>query len=47
LRGAGHQVEILPEFSDLVGHAGGVVLHPTGLFEAATDPRADGAAVSY
>ncbi len=47
LQGAGHQVEILPEFSDLVGHAGGVVLHPTGLFEAATDPRADGAAVSY
>ncbi|MDY6859253.1 MAG: gamma-glutamyltransferase [Pseudomonadota bacterium] len=47
LRAAGHQVEMLPEFSDLAGHAGAVVHHPAGLIEAASDPRADGAAVSY
>ncbi|QUS36457.1 gamma-glutamyltransferase family protein [Falsirhodobacter algicola] len=47
LRKAGHEVEILPPFSDLVGHAGAVVRHPDGLIEAATDPRADGAALSY
>lgn len=47
LRAAGHQVEIIPPFSDLAGHAGAVVLHSDGLIEAATDPRADGAALSY
>jgi gamma-glutamyltranspeptidase len=44
---AGHDVEFLPEFSSLVGHAGAVVLHPNGLVETATDPRADGAALSF
>ena len=47
LRAAGHDVEIIPAFSDLVGHAGAVVRHSDGLIEAATDPRADGAALSY
>lgn len=47
LRAAGHQVEMLPEFSDLTGHAGALVLHPGGLVETATDPRADGAALSF
>ena len=47
LRAAGHQVEILPEFSDLTGHAGALVFHPDGLVETATDPRADGAALSF
>jgi gamma-glutamyltranspeptidase/glutathione hydrolase len=45
LRTAGHDVEIIPPFSDLCGHAGAVVLHPDGLCEAATDPRSDGAAL--
>lgn len=47
LQDAGHQVEVLPEYSDLTGHAGAVVLHPDGLMECATDPRADGAALSF
>ncbi|KIN71005.1 gamma-glutamyltransferase family protein [Sulfitobacter guttiformis] len=46
LRGAGHEIEMLPEFSDLTGHAGALVRHPDGLVETATDPRADGAALS-
>lgn len=46
LRSAGHNVELLPEFSDLTGHAGALVLHQNGLVETATDPRADGAALS-
>jgi gamma-glutamyltranspeptidase/glutathione hydrolase len=42
---AGHKVEVLPEaYSDLMGHAGAVVLHPDGTLEAAHDPRADGGA---
>jgi len=47
LKKAGHDTELLPEFSDLTGHAGAVVLHPGGLVETATDPRADGAALSF
>jgi hypothetical protein len=31
-------------YSDLMGHAGAVVLHPDGSFEGAHDPRADGGA---
>lgn len=41
---AGHQVETIPAFSGLVGHAGAIVQHPGGLIEAANDPRSDGAA---
>lgn len=47
LRAAGHQVELIDGFSDLMGHAGAVVLHRNGLMEAATDPRADGAAIAF
>ena len=42
---AGHDVELLDaEYSDLMGHAGAVVLHPNGSLEGAHDPRADGGA---
>ncbi len=42
---AGHDVEVLPEpYSDTMGHAGAVVLHPSGMLEGAHDPRADGGA---
>ena len=43
LQAAGHDVEVLPEaFSDTMGHAGALVLHPSGVIEGATDPRSDG-----
>jgi gamma-glutamyltranspeptidase len=42
---AGHDVEVLPEaYSDTMGHAGAVLLHPNGTLEGAHDPRADGGA---
>jgi gamma-glutamyltranspeptidase/glutathione hydrolase len=45
LLAAGHEVEVLPDpYSDLMGHAGAVVLHPGGMLEGAHDPRADGGA---
>lgn len=47
LAAAGHEVEVIPAFSDLAGHAGAVSLHPAGLIEAASDPRSDGAALSF
>ena len=40
---AGHDVELLGEFEDTMGHAGAVCVHPDGLIEGACDPRADGA----
>jgi gamma-glutamyltranspeptidase len=45
LADAGHDVEMLDEgYSDVMGHAGAVVLHPDGSLEGAHDPRADGGA---
>ncbi len=47
LRAAGHEVELLGAFDDLMGHAGAVVHHPDGLIEGASDPRSDGAAMGW
>src|SRR5947209_16162585 len=45
LLSAGHDLEVLEEpYSDLMGHAGAVVLHPNGTLEGGHDPRADGGA---
>jgi len=45
LLSAGHDVEVLAEpYSDVMGHAGTVVLHADGTCEGAHDPRADGGA---
>jgi len=42
LLSAGHDVAVLDEaFSDTMGHAGAVILHPDGTLEGAHDPRAD------
>ena len=42
---AGHDVEVLAErYSDTMGHAGAVILHPGGELEGGHDPRADGGA---
>lgn len=43
LLSAGHYLELLPDaYSDTMGHAGAVVLHPEGTLEGVHDPRADG-----
>jgi len=45
LAAAGHDIDVLAEpYSDIMGHAGAVVLHPDGSCEGAHDPRADGGA---
>jgi gamma-glutamyltranspeptidase len=45
LMAAGHDVEVLNEaYSDTMGHAGAVILHPDGTLEGGHDPRADGGA---
>ena len=47
LRAAGHDVEMLPDFTSVMGHAGAIVRHPDGTLEGATDPRSDGAVASF
>jgi gamma-glutamyltranspeptidase/glutathione hydrolase len=43
---AGHELEMLDDFTDMMGHAGAVVRHPSGLYEGAADPRSDGASTA-
>ena len=47
MRDVGHDIEILPDFTSTMGHAGAVVRHADGMFEGATDPRSDGAAMGF
>jgi len=47
MRDVGHDIEILPAFTSTMGHAGAVVRYPDGMFEGATDPRSDGAAMGF
>jgi len=47
LRAAGHEVEPVEPFSDLMGHAGMVVARADGVLEGAADPRADGAVAAF
>jgi len=46
LRAAGHNVELVPAFSSIMGHAGAVSVSQDHLSEAASDPRSDGIALA-
>ena len=45
-RNAGHDVEVLDQFEEVMGHAGALIVNPDGLIEGASDPRSDGAAAA-
>jgi len=47
LQSAGHITEVVRDFDPMMGQSGAVVHHPSGLMEAATDPRSDGAAIAF
>ncbi len=47
LRALGHEVEMLADFSESVGHAGAVVRHADGMLEGAFDPRSNGSAAGF
>ncbi|MFT9399484.1 gamma-glutamyltransferase family protein [Acetobacter sp.] len=47
LKEAGHDVELVPAFSSMMGHAGAIVRHPTGVLEGASDPRSDGCVAAF
>lgn len=44
---AGHDVELVGAFDEVMGHAGAVVRHPTGVIEGAADPRGDGLVAAF
>ena len=47
LQAAGHNVETLEAYSSVMGHAGAIVRAGSGVFEGASDPRSDGAAMGF
>lgn len=47
LRQRGHDVELLADYSEAVGHAGAIVRHTNGMFEGAFDPRSNGSAAGF
>jgi gamma-glutamyltranspeptidase/glutathione hydrolase len=47
LAGRGHEMEVLGEFDETMGHAGAIVRHASGVFEGGSDPRSDGAVAAY
>jgi gamma-glutamyltranspeptidase/glutathione hydrolase len=47
LQKAGHEVEVVAPFTDMMGHAGGIVHHPSGILEGAADPRGDGIVAAF
>ncbi|MCB1526334.1 MAG: gamma-glutamyltransferase family protein [Hyphomicrobiaceae bacterium] len=51
MRNAGHDVELVGPYDEVMGHAGALVAHRsgdrTGLIEGASDPRSDGRAAGF
>ncbi|WNK00925.1 gamma-glutamyltransferase family protein [Thalassospiraceae bacterium LMO-JJ14] len=47
LANAGHDIEEVGAFDEVMGHAGALVHHPDGLIEGASDPRGDGQAAGF
>ena len=44
---AGHDVEVVGAYDQVMGHAGALVWRPDGLIEGAADPRSDGVAAVF
>ncbi|CAL62588.1 Gamma-glutamyltransferase [Herminiimonas arsenicoxydans] len=47
LRSLGHDVDVLGEFDELVGHAGAIVRDPSGVFAGGADPRSNGTVAGF
>jgi gamma-glutamyltranspeptidase/glutathione hydrolase len=47
LRTRGHDVEVLAEFDETVGHAGAIIRHANGVLEGGADPRSDGGVAGF
>ncbi len=44
---AGHDLELVEPFNEIMGHAGAIVRDQTGLFMGAADPRCDGVVAAF
>jgi gamma-glutamyltranspeptidase/glutathione hydrolase len=47
LRHRGHEVELLADYDEAVGHAGAIVRSRDGMLEGGSDPRSDGGVAAY
>jgi oxamate amidohydrolase len=47
LESLGHEIELVGELEEMMGHAGAIVRYPDGRLEAGSDPRSDGSAAAY
>ena len=47
LKRYGHEVEVLQDWDETMGHAGAIVRHANGVLEGGADPRSDGAVAAY
>lgn len=47
LRALGHDVDVIGEFDEMVGHAGAIVRNPDGIFEGGFDPRSNGIVAGF
>lgn len=48
LRRLGHKINLTTDYSDVMGHAGAILIDPrTGVLHGGADPRGDGAAVGF
>jgi gamma-glutamyltranspeptidase/glutathione hydrolase len=47
LRALGHDVELVGEFDETVGHAGAIVRRADGTLAGGADPRSDGTVAAY
>lgn len=47
LRALGHEVDVIADFDEMVGHAGAIVRSPQGVYEGAADPRSNGLAAGF
>jgi gamma-glutamyltranspeptidase len=47
LRRRGHEVEVLGDYDEAVGHAGAILRTRDGLLEGGTDPRSDGGVAAF
>lgn len=47
LRALGHSIDILDDYTEVMGHGGAIVRHPNGMLEGAFDPRSNGSAAGF
>jgi gamma-glutamyltranspeptidase/glutathione hydrolase len=43
----GHEIEILQDYDENMGHAGAIVRHVNGVLEGGADPRSDGLVAAF